>query len=501
MLPPTNPLRDHERCLSWLEWYLLPRGLGGGGHRAHQFTINGLTYPFVRYYNFAAVPDPPSDRRYDMYSGLHLPAPGDVLFFFQADPQDPRGGINSRRGICGIYRSVGKPYRATTPVEDTISGIGYRILERCPACDSHHATFSSVCPLCRTPYPSARVFGGDDVPARVLSSRINIEPIYALERSVSDERAYADLSDPGLIWIGRHDNAMGPGKGSSIRHLLPEEAIKILRLLLSEPGQIVGTHTGRVHPICPALAHPSGYSIDLLPMINRQKVAREDELYHLITLQLQTPGSPFRLAIDPHLPAGITWDHLEYASSTFPWGYTAGTADYVLSFRNNDGRKFIIIVECKSGTTHDEGVVQVMLYVDRVLQVMFFAAPPSAVPRGDNPVEILPVVVAQGARRPRGVNPRVAIPNDYRLTRAYWGGVTVTANVKSPVFLRYLSPPSPPELPPDLKPLADFGFLPLESQQMCNINWVPDTGAVGTAVEKDFILRGSWANARRTAGF
>lgn len=500
MPPPSDPIRNRAECLSWLEMYLLPRGLGGGGHRAHQFTINGLTYPFVRYYNFAAVPDPPSDRRYDMYSGLHLPAPGDVLYFFQADPQDPRGGINSRRGICGIYRVNGNPYRAISPCADTISGIGYEILDRCPACETHHATFKKDCPLCKRPYPTVRIVDGEDVPRRVLGSRLNIAPIYIFERSVSDERAYADMSDPGFIWIGRHDNAMGPGKGSSIRHLLPEEAIKILRLLLSEPGQTVGTPSTPLCPMGPELSHPDGNSIDLLPMSSQNRVAREDELYYMITRQLQTQDSPFRRVLMPHLPAGITWDHLEYASSTFPWGYTAGTADYVLSFRNSDGRKFIVIVECKAGTTHDDGVVQVMLYVERVLQVMFFSASASAVPSSDNPVDILPVVVARGARRPRGGNPRVAIPQRYRLVRSYLGGVSVTANVRSPIFLRYSFPPPPPSIPSDLRPVEGAIFLPLEPQQMANIDWVPDDGAVGTAVEKDHILGGSWASARRAAG-
>src|SRR6266545_3339408 len=142
---PFNPLEEPDRFLSWLERYLIPRPLGGGGHRAHQFTINGLTYPFVRYYNFAGVPDVPEVRQYDMYAGLHIPQDEDLLFFFQADPQAHSGDINSRRGIRGIYRVRGRPYRATAPARDEVSGVGYLLLDRCPNCQTPLSTLSSTC--------------------------------------------------------------------------------------------------------------------------------------------------------------------------------------------------------------------------------------------------------------------------------------------------------------------------------------------------------------------
>jgi hypothetical protein len=61
--------------------------------QAHQFTINGMTHPFVRDHHFAALLDPPERRRYDMPPGLHPAKPGDVVFFFQADPQRKNSGM------------------------------------------------------------------------------------------------------------------------------------------------------------------------------------------------------------------------------------------------------------------------------------------------------------------------------------------------------------------------------------------------------------------------
>lgn len=496
-----DPLAEPERCLTWLERYLLPRPLGGAGHRAHQFTINGLTYPFVRHYNFAAVPDPPSDRRYDMYSGLHLALPGDLLFFFQADPQAPGGDINSRRGLRGVYRVRGHPYRATGPVRDTTSGIGYQILDKCPGCGSPHATFAAECPHreCGGPYPPVQI-GGQPIATRVLSSHLGIEPLFAFERSVSDERMYADMSDPGIIWVGRHDNAMGPGKGSSIRHLLPEETIKLVRLLLREPGQAIGAPTPHAQPAGRPLAHRTGQPIDELPTDPSGRVSREDELYYLITRQLFTANSAFRHALQPHLPTGITWDHLEYASSTFPWGYTAGTADFVIILRDRAGRRLIIVIECKTGRVHDEAVLQVLLYAERVLQVAFLSAAPAAVPPEGQPVEILPVIIAQDARKPRHGDPRVALPLPYTLRRSYFGGATVNARVRSPLFLRYVALPAPRAAPNIFRPVGGFMFQPLAAWRSAAITWTPEAGAVGTTVEMGWTLSHSWAAARAAAG-
>lgn len=271
------PLENAGTILAWLERMLLPRALGGGGLRAHQFTINGLTYPFVRQYNFAAVPDPFKNRQYDMYTGLCIPREGDLVFFFQADPQLPRSPVASRRGFRGIYQVRGTPYRASEPVVDTEPGSGYQVLDGCPGCKTWHGAFSATCPSCSFEFPGVRI-GSQTVPARVLSARLDLDPLLVFERAISDERVYADLSDPGLVWVGRHDNAMGRGKGSSIRHLLPEEALKLARLFFKEPEQAIEAARSGRGARGRALAHESGELIDKVPVSANGQVVREDEL-------------------------------------------------------------------------------------------------------------------------------------------------------------------------------------------------------------------------------
>lgn len=496
--PPQEPLADPRAALAWLDWYLSPKSTGGAGHRAHQFTINGYTYPFVRYYNVAAVPDIPLDRRYDMYSGLELARPGDLLFFYESDPHpaNVRGfsAADWRRGLRGLYRAVGHPYRTPGPLTDIVSGVGYTVLEKCPGCRTPHSKFGDSCPLCNRAYPPARGAGGGAPTARVLGTQLRIAPIWAFERAVSDERVYGDLAEPGLVWIGRHDNAMGPGKGSSIRHLLPEEARRVLGLLLTEPDQRVGPPGPHVPPRGAVLTHPGGQSVREVPLVGRT-VGREDELYYILARQLLDPGSPMRRVLQPHLPRGVDWDDLEYISSTFPWGYTAGAADLVALFRSRGRRRFVLIFECKRLTDHDPAVLQAVLYVERTVQVLSAACPPEWLPPMDQQLEVLPVVVAAGLKRPR-VGATLAVPDPYSFSHRYLGGNAVTAYVRTPLFLAY----APPAGAGAFGDADRFTFIGIPPNSFRNIAWQPPRGAVGTLAEKTWILASSWAAARRAAG-
>ena len=67
---PEPPL-DPQELPAWVRNYLKPSALGRPAYKAHQFTINGVTYLFVRDFHFAAVPHP-IDRNYSMLAGLYL---------------------------------------------------------------------------------------------------------------------------------------------------------------------------------------------------------------------------------------------------------------------------------------------------------------------------------------------------------------------------------------------------------------------------------------------
>ena len=479
---------DTSKLTEWIRAYLTP-SKDKPTYRAHQFTINGVTYPFVRDFYFAAVPDPPADRRHDMYAGLYLPRPGDLIFFFQSDPQWDFQNVESRRGLRGIYRILSTPFRDTLPIQHPTTN--YVMRGSCPACNTFHSTLAKKCPNCNRDYPSVIIPSrGPTKPyfELVLASRLEIEPLVIFERTASDERVYADMSDPGMIWIGRHDNQMGKGKGSSIRHLMPEEVVKLTRLMLAEPGQRITYPTKVNYPHQKlAMTNEDGtpatdLKIHFHSRTNQHELWYEDSLNFHISRVFDDIQSSFVQT----LKAAINepgWDNLEYVSSMFPWGYTAGTADFVLAFRDKNGRYKIVILELKKGLVTDDALLQVSLYVPWVVQVLTQFAEPTP-----KEISVFPIVI--------GLNLRgtIASPQAYQYTANFNSGVKVLTHVESPKFLRYETKNAYQQ--GDIYYAKDIDYLD-ESNRLRPIAWLPPRGVVGTQVEKNWLLDTSWREARR----
>jgi len=341
--------------------YLSPSS-GKRARSAFQFTINGVTYPFVRNLNFAALPDPPRQRRYSMMGALFLARPGDLMFFFQSDPQWRNDDINSRRGLRGIYVVASTPFRGTDNIQD--SSTGYTMLGNCPNCHTFHATLSAKCPKCDKGYPKVNIQSrSDPYHNLLLSLRMEIKPLIVFERAISDERAYADMSDTGMIWIGRHDNQMGAGKGSSVRQLLPEEAVKITRMMLSEAGQKISFPQKVDYKFeKKEILNEDGTKVTDLELrpVNRliKIVAQEHMLNFDIACSIDDRNSSFVKQLGNEFDIG----EMEYVSSEFPWGYTAGESDFIVVFKNNTGRYKVFIMEFKRDWIDDATMIQVSLY-------------------------------------------------------------------------------------------------------------------------------------------
>jgi hypothetical protein len=479
-----TPPRNLKRLPGWIKSYLAPKG-GSQAFRAHQFTINGVTYPFVRHFHFAAVPYP-INRRYSMLAGLFVTRPGDLLFFFQSDPQWSNDDINSRRGLRGIYRIVSEPFHDPRPIRDQKTG--YKVLGRCPNCGSPNANLSESCIKCDKKYPSMVIPSKgpkDPYQLLVLGCRIDLEPVVVFERSVSDERAYADMSDTGMIWIGRHDNQMGAGKGSSIRQLLPEEAVKITRLMLTEPGQHVSFPKKKKYPN-PKMAtmNPDGKTpAEYMEIKKRSRsgdmLVKELELNYHIAKTIDDPNSNIRKAL------GRVFDNknLEYFSSEFPWGYTAGESDFICSFANRDGRYKIIVMEFKRDWVDDDTAIQVSLYVPWVVQIMSQFAVPTP-----TSMEIVPVFI--GRRIAEGT----CRPKEYAYRGSFNSGVKVDVTVASPICIEYV-----PDAINEVKGVSyatDIEYLD-RSRGLRKIDWRPPIGLVTSQIERDWARESSWADAKR----
>lgn len=460
-------------------------------HRAQQFTINGFTYPFVNELHFAALPYP-IQRKYSMLAGLYASRPGDLFFMFQSDPQWPDGAINSRRGLRGVYRVVSEPF-----ADDQVIQLanGYSMLGACPACGTHHASLSRECVECSQPYPAFPIpppLRGD--PYRILNThlRLEVEPLVVFDRAVSDERAYGDMSDPQMIWIGRHDNAMGIGKGSSIRQLLPEEAAKIVRLALSETGQHVTAaskvpYPHRRLPILNEDGTPAEHLRVARPRRGVVEVQHELMLNFDISRTIDVAGSSIQTALGAYFSQG----DLEYFSTEFPWGYTASTSDFVCTFAREGARYRIVVMEFKRGEAGDGAVVQVSLYVPWVVQVLTQFADPEV-----RDLQVVPAVIG------RKLEPTTCVPAQYSYRPNFQSGASPDVSVERPLCLEYTLHDIYVHPPTSIEYAQEVHYHDRsEIFASRTVAWTPPPGTATSQVERDWVAATSWAAARTAAGF
>nr|AAQ72368.1 TspRI endonuclease [Thermus sp. R] len=495
-----------EELLEIFRCSLLSIPSGPFARRVHQFTLHGYTYPFVEQYGEAALPDPPpvevtgrASRRHSMLAAVLLAMKGDFLFFFQADPQDPE--LGSRRGIRGVYTVKGPPGRAghTKPLEHPHYGKDYKMHAACPKCGSPFSSLYGACPECGNPLPlppkPSRFLrkGKEPLPEHVLSVRLPVEPFTVFEREVTDERVYGDMSsdnilDRALVWIGRHDNAMGAGKGSSVRQLLPEEALRIYKLLLTESDQRLkslsspsGLPTGHI-----PILNPDGTPLEcVLTTEDSSKVREEISIHTALSKEVNNPHSCLYKRLIPKTVPGLQnlWQthYLEYVSSEFPWGYTGSTSDYVLVFRPRDGSpvRHAVVIEFKRDEVGIAEVMQAWLYMPWVAQLLGMHLG-NLVGQPGRLVEVHLTPVLVGARLVgRGQNRIHVLPRGYDRTVTYYNGAKVRHVVNPPVFWEY-----------SLKPCgssqnrAEVRFSPIHLN-IKTINYIPPIGTSTAEAERN----------------
>lgn len=401
-----DPLRDPHEFSIYIWRYLKPSQTKPAP-RAHLFTINGLTYPIQRDYGFAAVPDPAeivggryssqsfvqrSKRRYSMLAYLYSVRPCDLIFFFQADPQYPQD-IWNRRGFRGIWIVASHPFRDTTSVRHPQTG--YEILGACPHCGSPFdfgkdglVNGTLRCLNCGKEY-GAVILGGKKYSKVVLSARFLIKPLFVFKKTAGDNRVYSDLSISPLIWISRTDNAMGPGKGSTIRTLLPEEAAKIAYMLATEDSQAIDKIMLQRYPGTPVndITDYNGQPSTLLRAVREGgswRLEHELQLNLYFALNIDNPSSNIQQLL--HIPL----HKVDWWTTEFPWGYTGDTADFTLTlWDDNMGRYFIYLFEFKRDVIDREALAEIILYVPWVAQILT-----STVTYVDQ-IEVQPVLVGR----------------------------------------------------------------------------------------------------------
>lgn len=283
---------EDDEIVDWVSSYL-QGDIDGQNHRAHQYTVNHVTYPFVRDEHFAAFPlapplsDESSDReditpaaherQLQLFAGASAVSPGDLMFFYKSDSQsestedydDYENDLERNRGIVGVYRALSEAFIDWSETTHTLSNSkGFRISGRCDKCgcvfswmkgghkqgpgSKYDNKGGGWCPgsaLYDDHEFGHHVNANTQKGRLTLSGRIRLEPVVQYSLPATDNSVYGTLEGDSVVWTGRFDNAMGSGKGSTIRHLLPEEAMQLTRLLEEQADaltDVVDAQTKRI---------------------------------------------------------------------------------------------------------------------------------------------------------------------------------------------------------------------------------------------------------------
>lgn len=188
--------------------------------KAHVFVVDRYSFPVHRSRGFCGVKDPRRlwgiSGRASLYADLRGTRLGDLVFFYQRRIDEP----SEERGFRGIYEIASEPFIDTSDVEWS----SHRVLGKCPGCGSTFPEDSGNA-QCRDCGQALR-FGEHILPNRVL-----IKPVAHFKKSLEDNMAYVDRTDPGTLWTLLFRKVWGPGRARSVCPILPEETEKLIRLL------------------------------------------------------------------------------------------------------------------------------------------------------------------------------------------------------------------------------------------------------------------------------
>jgi len=465
----------------WIREYLNPEG---EGHRAHKFICNVLTYPLVRDLHFAATPNPPhlvkttgevdvQNRVLSMISGICSTRPGDIIFFHQSERFGEDESLSeyfgyekdsqARRGALGVYRILSDPFSDDQTLEHPDTE--YEITGECPKCETEFAWMkglndNQVRKLKKNrgdgKLPSNGEIDRDWCPGSVLVSsqdnhsnpknhsgclmlpnRLILEPLAIFPQPIGDNRLYMDLADETIFWTGRTDSKMGPGKGSTTRHILPEEAEKLVRFLKDEvdaAGEEVDLNPTRKE--YPTDEENLEEVKDHNQAQYRQyfKLAEDsDQLAAEFYLNLYfSLNADKKSSISQTLSDVYELKNLEYFSSEYPTGAAGDESDFLITFRKDSGspRHRILHFEFKRGKVKNKTLAELMLYVPWIAQAMTQFSKPSV-----EEIDIVPILVGyeKTERKPHDLKRT----EEYSFSEKYIGGRKIKFTVKPSRTLLY----------------------------------------------------------------
>ena len=197
--------------------------------KTYVFVVDKYSWPIHASRSFSAVKYP---RRkggfsglYGIYADLKGLREGDLVFFYQRRVDEPP----QERGFRGIYEVAGAPLIDTSDVG--LQGYRYRILGKCPYCGALFPEKNETrgrrevwkCGECDREIPLGN---------HILPIRVKLKPVMYFKTPVDDNSAYVDRRYEGGIWTLLFRKVYGPGRERSVNPILPEEALRLVRIMV-----------------------------------------------------------------------------------------------------------------------------------------------------------------------------------------------------------------------------------------------------------------------------
>jgi hypothetical protein len=369
-----------------------------------------------------------------VYADLLATRPGDFVFFYQRRVDE----APTERGFRGIYRVAGPPFVDRQPVDFG----GNRVLGECPHCKSQFSekivenkdgSHSAKCPNCKASLNPAE---------HILPNRLPLELVTYYGQPVDDNSAYIDRTDPGSLWTLIFRKQYGAGRERSINHMLPEEGLKIERLLAkANAGKATPTPSGFLQ------GYPNSYR-SALPFQLQKKTpfTVESILYAWLNQNVDADEPVLRSILGP--PSAI-----EYFGNQVLYGIGGDTADYLVlhtkrsgenpafegtsstsfdkSVREQEGRFAVTVIEIKKNDVDLDTLKQVDRYAYYVAQV----ATANCLPAPPRNLLVQPVLLGFSAAQE--LLQEVKRRSERRLQLDYPGGASTHALVTPAKVLTY----------------------------------------------------------------
>lgn len=319
-----------------------------------------------------------------------------LVFFYKRRINEPP----EERGFLGEWRATTLPNTSIVAYEDRTNPLVYgqmQILAGCPFCASPVSRLANETPHCGD-------CGSDLNNSHILPLRFLIHQAHVFSRYLDDNTAYIDVTDHGRLSTLIFRKVYGAGRERSVNPILPEEAVKLQRLLQRVHQQQRNAPIPTQIGVSPTNVHGMQGIIsifDYLDFRRQYPLKRGNQLVsgHLYDMQgelvyetvlefwiiRELVQHPVALLQTFDIPQSET---LEWFANQILFGIGGEKSDTLILMRNTEGKRCrAVVIELKKGTIDQEACEQVKRYAYWIAQLV------TANAEASNPFVITPIVI------------------------------------------------------------------------------------------------------------